>query len=483
MTRRARTSCARRDGAPPRGGAPRAAIAHLRRALDEPPAPPLRALILLELGSAESYVGDPDAAEHLEAALGAAPDLATRLTATFALGRVLELGGHHERAFAVLERAARDTEADAPALAVILQAALLSAASLDTSTAGQAADRVRALRERLRHAVPPTDAVYGPLALALAMRGAPASEVRDLARRALPEALAPVPEAADGPPFFYQAAAALILAEGFAEARGHLDRGLDHPQVRRSVAHTTTLTVLRAWLGLRTGAVADAEADARRALEESDGPVPTHLRLLATAVRVEALIELGRSPEAMAVAASVDPDAGAARTSATRLFLLAALTRLALSEGAATRARRLAIAAEWHARALGVDGVGVAWRPAAMLAAAADGDEHEARRLAGAELDCANRSGGPLARGRALRVAAVLRRGEDAIGRLEEAVRLLSGAGAALEHAHALAALGAARRRAGRRQGHLTRIYGKLGIASRGALAAALRQDEAPDAG
>ena len=53
-------------------GAPDSAVAYLRRALAEPPSERLRPDVLLELGFAESYAGDPQAAAHLEAALDTA---------------------------------------------------------------------------------------------------------------------------------------------------------------------------------------------------------------------------------------------------------------------------------------------------------------------------------------------------------------------------------------------------------------------------
>ncbi len=59
-------------------GAPDSAVAYLRRALAEPPSERLRPDVLLELGFAESYAGDPQASAHLEAALDAAADASLR---------------------------------------------------------------------------------------------------------------------------------------------------------------------------------------------------------------------------------------------------------------------------------------------------------------------------------------------------------------------------------------------------------------------
>ena len=50
-------------------GAPGAAVAWLRRALAEPPAPACKAEVLLELGSAEYRHGSPESVDHLAAAV------------------------------------------------------------------------------------------------------------------------------------------------------------------------------------------------------------------------------------------------------------------------------------------------------------------------------------------------------------------------------------------------------------------------------
>ena len=60
-------------------GAPDSAVAYLRRALAEPPSGRLRPDVLLELGFAESYAGDRQAAARLEAALAAAAEQPLRL--------------------------------------------------------------------------------------------------------------------------------------------------------------------------------------------------------------------------------------------------------------------------------------------------------------------------------------------------------------------------------------------------------------------
>ena len=68
-------------------GAPRSAVSYLRRALVEPPPREDFGGVLRELGFAESYAGDPHAAEHLEGALACSSDAAELVATTLRLGK------------------------------------------------------------------------------------------------------------------------------------------------------------------------------------------------------------------------------------------------------------------------------------------------------------------------------------------------------------------------------------------------------------
>jgi len=92
------------------------------------------------------------------------------------------------------------------------------------------------------------------------------------------------------------------------------------------------------------------------------------------------------------------------------------------------------------------------WRAEAALALFATGDAEGALRTARAELALAERWGAPRALGRALRVVGQLTGGADGLDLLRRSVDVLDGSPARLEGARSLAELGAALRRAGRRQ-------------------------------
>jgi DNA-binding CsgD family transcriptional regulator len=93
----------------------------------------------------------------------------------------------------------------------------------------------------------------------------------------------------------------------------------------------------------------------------------------------------------------------------------------------------------------------VTWRSGAARAHAALGDRAEALRLAEVELDLARRFGAPGLIGACMRTLGVLTGGAEGVDLLRDAVAQLGESQLALERARALADLGAALRRLGRR--------------------------------
>ena len=118
---------------------------------------------------------------------------------------------------------------------------------------------------------------------------------------------------------------------------------------------------------------------------------------------------------------------------------------------------------------------GMPWRSWAAEGLRRLGRNEEARALAEEELALARRWGAPQAIGASLRVLGLVEGGEAGIGLLREAVELLGGSEARLEHVRALVDLGAALRRENQRtearerlrEGDLARTVGALGLAER----------------
>jgi DNA-binding CsgD family transcriptional regulator len=92
----------------------------------------------------------------------------------------------------------------------------------------------------------------------------------------------------------------------------------------------------------------------------------------------------------------------------------------------------------------------IAWRSPAALALQQLGEPDEASRLVREELELARTWGAPRSLGAALRTAGLIHGGEHGLTLLEEAVQVLSGSPAKLEHAKARTEFGAALRRANR---------------------------------
>jgi DNA-binding CsgD family transcriptional regulator len=105
-----------------------------------------------------------------------------------------------------------------------------------------------------------------------------------------------------------------------------------------------------------------------------------------------------------------------------------------------------------HAEPLGARNPAfLAWRSQAALALLQLGAQDEAHRLAEEEVELARSWGTPRALGAALRTAGLIEGRERGLALLEEAVEVLNGSPAKLEHARARTELGAMLRRANRR--------------------------------
>jgi DNA-binding CsgD family transcriptional regulator len=169
-------------------GAPDSAVAYLRRALSEPPSVRLRPDVLLELGFAESYAGDPQAAAHLQAALDIAPATTAQVSITLALGRMLQIAGRNRESLEVFDRTRARLGATDRSAALTLEGAALGAAQFDAETAADAAPRIARLRRLAEQEpdVPPS--VFGTLAVAAANVNEPADIVAHLALGAQAEA-------------------------------------------------------------------------------------------------------------------------------------------------------------------------------------------------------------------------------------------------------------------------------------------------------
>ena len=452
-------------------GAPNSAAAYLRRALAEPPDEPLRADVLLELGFAESYAADPQAAADLTAALAAAADPTAQVSISLALGRMLQIEGRNREALDVFDGTSERLGSANRRLALTLEGAALGAAQFDAETAGLAAERIASLRRLAgqERDVPPS--VFGTLAVAAVMRNESADTVAGLALRALEGAPNLLPEAVDRPPFFYHACNGLVFAERYDEAMPRFNAAIADARRLGSLPHTLGLSCYRALAHLLTGNLADAEADARIALETGPRPPGIHAAA-ALAALLHTLAERGEFEAAEAA----DQRYRLAQQFPTTLqtgFLLAARGRLRLAERRPASALDdlLAVGDLFH-RLRSPSPTTAPWRSDAALARLALGEQAEARVLAAEELALAVAFGAPRALGVALRAAGLAEDGKRGLELLRQAVDVLERSAARLEYARAMADLGAALRRAGHRAESREVLRPALDLAHRcGALA------------
>jgi len=242
----------------------------------------------------------------------------------------------------------------------------------------------------------------------MALAGDPADRTAAIAERAL-AGLEPRGGA------WHAAVWALVVCDRYDAARRELERA----------GHGPAALAVRAELALRTGALAQAEADAR-ALRSRPQP-------FAADWQGEVLIERGELAEAEQLERAAGP------------WGMLTRGRLRLAQGRADEAVDELRECGRLALELGVANPAVLpWR---SLLAQALGRTPEARRLAAEELRLAHRFGAPRAIGVALRAAAVTAGGTYEVSLLREAVALLEGA--PLEAARTNAALGVALRRSG----------------------------------
>jgi DNA-binding CsgD family transcriptional regulator len=430
-------------------GAPEVAVRLLRRALDEPPGPAVRPAVLAELGKAEVRAGDPDAAiAHLRAALAGATDARARAALAHDLAIGLIAPGHYREAVGMLaEAAAAASEVD-PELGLRLEAELQCAARLDATTVGLVAERVSRFTAAPAGRTPGERMLLTTLAHWHMIRGAGAPHVQDMVARAVDGGLLAEQPGDIGAAI--DAVATLTVVEDFARADRAFATAFADVRARNSVIGFARLSCFRSILGYRRGALAEAESDARSAIEAGSAPGYRVARM-AYGPLVEALTAQGRLDDAESAIEAGGLTADIPDTYMLN-YVLAARGRLHLARGRAAEA--VADLGELDRREL-------KWRAPnpAVLGYAGDlalahhrtGDVDAAIAVAERTLAAARAFDAPSAIGAALRTLGLVRGGPAGIDLLAESVAVLEAGEARLERAHSLVELGAAIRRAGHR--------------------------------
>ena len=166
-------------------GAPDASVTYLRRALEEPPSPDSRPAVLLELGLAESLTLDREPAiEHLRRGVETTQDTVARLYAARTLAAMVGMTDPSQSVEIVERALAASPDAD-PALALHIEAHMLTMARFALSSRRATFERAARLRERVE-----AGELDGPMELTVAatevtMTGDSAERAADLAERAI----------------------------------------------------------------------------------------------------------------------------------------------------------------------------------------------------------------------------------------------------------------------------------------------------------
>jgi DNA-binding CsgD family transcriptional regulator len=428
-------------------GSPQSAAMYLGGALAEPPTPPERAAVLLELGLAEAAAALPAASEHLAAAHALARDPIERARIASELAVALEHRNRPAEAVAVLEDAIdhlADRNSDL-SLSLVAQSVVAANTFLGSR---------RALSERITCAIAQLSATCvsaGPLLAALsyeaAHRGGTAEQTVALAERGLASGSHGA-SLWDGV-VMVVAAEALSRCDRLSRAVAVLDGLLTAARAHGATHVESAALTARAMALNRTGRLLDAEADARLALAIAEDEPWDFLRPYKLAGLTDALIAQGQ----LDAAAQLLPHAEVTRHEADQtifqVFLHDTYARLLALQGRCQEAlREIAIVeqadCDWDIRNPGW----TTWRLTAALVYHRLGQPERAAALAQDELRMARTFGAPRAIGIALRTAALVAR-EVQIPQLVEAAEVLEHSEARFEFARTLVELGAALRRTG----------------------------------
>lgn len=432
-------------------GAPDAAVAYLRRALAEPPAPQERAAVLAALGDAELRAGElvgggrgrePEspAVEHLRQAVELTEDHRERAESALLLGDALWARDRFKEAAGVFETAVRDLHGRDRELELRLEGHFAAAARLTMSAWRLAAGRL----DRLADVEGRTDGerlIAGVLAVDRALSGERPDAVADFAERAVAGGRLPSDRAGAHVPVY--AANALLWSDRLDRADQLLEQLESEARAQGSVRSLAIASCWRSAIAYRCGRLADAETEARTSLELAAtrewGGMPATWAFLLDALVGQG--ELTTAGEALERSALEDADSDYGSWS----FFLHSRGRLRAAAGdlesaiADLRAcgRRME---QWGATNPSV----VPWRSSVAEALHAAGELDEAPELAADEVAIARRVGAPRAVGIALRTQGMLTPDERGVRLLREAVAVLEQSPARLELARALSELGRA---------------------------------------
>jgi DNA-binding CsgD family transcriptional regulator len=455
-------------------GAAEAAVGYLSRALDEQIDPVVRGEVLVELGVAERRTNGPAAADHLRAGLELLADQSRRGEIALELGRALWFTDRIGDALAVFQRALDEVDRNRdPDLYELLLAELISSAWFDPQTTPIAEAAIGELDLDALHGGLGSEILLGTMAHHEYQLGLRRELAIDLAHRAL----APGDLLASGSLAFHYAAMVLSRSGLLDEAVSIFDQAVAQARRRGDIFNVAFMLMWRGKCQTHRGDLRAAVADLREALDHCVAHGMLVVWPYTIGSLAHALLEQGEADEAARV---IDQGDFSEQLPLDQLHLVhfrLSRGRLRIETGSPGRGVEEVLQVGETARLFPHDNPsGMPWRGWAAEGLRLLDRNDEARALAVEELALARRWGDPRAIGASLRVLGLVEGGTAGIGLLREAVEVLAGSEARLEHARALVDLGAALRRANRRtearerlrEGvDLARSVGAFGLAGR----------------
>jgi DNA-binding CsgD family transcriptional regulator len=455
-------------------GAAEAAVGYLSRALAEQIDPVARAEVLVELGFAERRTNGPAAADHLRAGLELLADPGRRGEVALELGRVLWFTDRIADALAVFERALDEVDRKRdPDLHELLVAELISSAWWVAQTYPIAEATIGELDLDGLHGGLGSEILLATMAHYEYRLGLRRERAIGLARRAL----APGNLLASGSLAFIYAVTVLRASGLLDEAVSTFNQAVAQARRRGDVFNVAYMLMWRGQCQTDRGDLRAAVADLKEAIDLS----VAHGMLAAWPYNIgflaRALLEQGEADEAARVIDQGDFPEELPLDQFHLVYVGLYRGRLRIETGSPERGVDELLQVGETVRRLPFDNPScVPWRGGAAEGLRLLDRNDEARALADEEITLARRWGDPHAIGASLRVLGLVEGGTAGIGLLREAVEVLAGSEARLEHARALVDLGAALRRANQRtearerlrEGvDLARRLGALGLAGR----------------
>jgi DNA-binding CsgD family transcriptional regulator len=434
-------------------GSPESTAVYLRRALEEPLSDGERADVLLGLARAELRLGAPTAVERVSDALAFVDDPQRRSSVQLQLARYQLGWNRDEDATRTLKQALAEREVQDDDQSRHIEAELLSSAIYNPELQVAVRTRLDSLGEDVSGG-PGARLLLGVRAYHDAIRGTNRKRALADAELALSD-LSQRMEEIDWSLAYGRVLHVLLLGDDFDVAGPVMSELVADARRRGGALAFSSASLWRATFGHATGALIEAEADARLAFDGRPGG--TYMEtpwVYGTLAQV--LVERGAADEAAEVLASFEVEVDSLREDdRNHAIVFRARAHVASTKGDHRAALADALAAGRIARWMGfanpaVDS-GLTWRSEAALAHHFLGEDDAGRELAREQLELARGWGAPRTLGQALRILGVVEGGTRGLERLEEAASILEATLARLEYGYALTDLGSALRRRNQR--------------------------------